>query len=75
MPTPTKTEKPVDIFSYVTSVNIKYWKPKHLLFKKINVIIGVFFVFLQCVELSHMKLDDLKMQDPKDKGSNAAAEH
>lgn len=48
----------------------------HLLFKKkLMLLVGLFFVFLHCVELSHMKLDDLKMQDPKDKGSNAAAEH
>lgn len=48
----------------------------HLLFKKkLMLLLGFFFVFLHYVELSHMKLDDLKMQDPKDKGSNAAAEH
>lgn len=41
--------------------------------KKFNVIIV--FLFLQYEELSLMKLDDLKMQDPKDKESNAAAEH
>lgn len=31
------------------------------------------FFFLQYVESSHMKLDNLKMQDAKDKESNAAA--
>lgn len=45
-----------------------------MVLKKINII-GGFFVLLHYVEPSHVKLDDLKMQDPKDKESNAAAEH
>lgn len=33
----------------------------------------VVFLFLQYVEPSHVKLDNLQMQDAKDKARNAAA--